>query len=165
MSLFCKESLLNETHSVSYTVPFRAVWLQQKDLIEVRFRPSSPSDERTKLEVEAIVESYRLLGVQIVDNKRLAIGRWLRQNYAGKPHAQGDTVPSGEAVYNEAAQVVYFSLWPRLSAGAGEAVYLRRKAEIDLDGAGNPTRIRMRTLGRRRQEDELTAAAGFLPER
>ena len=93
------------------------------------------------------------------------MGRWLRQNYAGKPHSQGEATPSGEAVYDEAAQVVFFSLWPRLSAGEGEAVYLPRKAEIDLDGAGNPTRIRMRVLGRRRKEDELTAAAGFLPER
>ncbi len=156
---------MNETHSVAYTVPFRAVWLQQKDLIEVRFRPASPSDERIKMEIDAVVENFRLLGVQVVDNKRLGIGRWLRQNYDGTPHAQGDSVPSGEAIYNDAAQVVYFSLWPRLSAGAGEAVYLPRKAEIDLDGVGNLTRIRMRTLGRRRQEDELTAAAGFLPER
>ena len=156
---------MNETHSLAYTVPFRAIWLQQQDLIEIRFRPASPSDERIKLEVDAIVENYRLLGVQIVDNKRLGIGRWLRQNYAGKPHAADEIAPSGEAVYNEAAQVVYFSLWPRLSAGEGNAVYLPRKAEIDLDGMGNPTRIRMRVLGRRRKEDELTAAAGFLPER
>ncbi|MCL4833137.1 MAG: hypothetical protein KJZ86_11890 [Caldilineaceae bacterium] len=154
---------MNDTHSLTYTVPFRAIWLQQQDLIEIRFRPASPADERIKLDVDAIVGNYRLLGVQIVDNKRLGIGRWLRQNYTGTPHPQGDPSPSGEAVYNEAAQVVYFSLWPRLSAG--EAVYLSRKAEIDLDGAGNPTRIRMRVLGRRRKEDELTAAAGFLPER
>jgi len=156
---------LNETHSVSYTVPFRAIWLKQQDLIEIRFRPASPSDERVNLEVDAIVENYRLLGVQIVDNKRLGLGRWLRQKYTGTPCTPGESTPSGEAVYNEAAQVVYFSLWPRLSAGAGEAVYLTRKAEIDLDGEGNPTRIRMRVLGRRRKEDELTAAAGFLPER
>ncbi len=156
---------MNETHSTSYTVPFRAVWLQQQDLIEVRFRPASPADERVPLEVDAIVENFRLLGVQIVDNKRLGIGRWLRHNYSGTPHTAGDPVGSGEAVYDDAAQVVYFSLWPRLSAGAGAAIYLRRKAEIDLDGAGNPTRIRMRVLGRRRKEDELTAAAAFLPER
>jgi hypothetical protein len=156
---------LTDTHVLSYTVPFRAIWLQQQDLIEIRFRPASPTDERVKLDVDAIVENYRLLGVQIIDNKRLGIGRWLRQNYTGKPHAAGETAPSGEAVYNEAAQVVYFSLWPKLSAGKGDAVYLLRKAEIDLDGAGNPTRIRMRVLGRRRKEDELTAAAGFLPER
>ena len=156
---------MNKTHSVAYSVSFRAIWLQQQDLIEIRFRPASPSDERIKLEVDTIVENFRLLGVQIIDNKRLGIGRWLRQNYTGKPHAQGEATPSGEAVYNEAAQVVYFSLWPRLSTGAGDAVYLPRKAEIDLDGAGNPTRIRMRVLGRRRKEDELTAAAGFLPER
>ncbi len=156
---------MNDTHTLAYTVPFRAIWLKQKDNIEIRFRPASPSDERIKLEVDAIVENYRLLGVQIVDNKRLGIGRWLRKNYEGKPHTPGDATPSGEAVYDEAAQVVFFSLWPRLSAGEGEAVYLPRKAEIDLDGAGNPTRIRMRVLGRRRKEDELTAAAGFLPER
>ena len=156
---------MNETHSVAFTVPFRAIWLQQQDLIEIRFRPASPADERVKLEVDAIVENYRLLGVQIVDNKRLGIGRWLRQNYAGKPHTAGDPTGSGEAVYDDAAQVVYFSLWPKLSTGEGSAVYLPRKAEIDLDGAGNPTRIRMRVLGRRRKEDELTAAAGFLPER
>lgn len=156
---------MNDTHSLTYTVPFRAIWLQQQDLIEIRFRPASPADERIKLDVDAIVGNYRLLGVQIIDNKRLGIGRWLRQNYTGTPHPQGDPSPSGEAVYNEAAQVVYFSLWPRLSAGEGEATLLRRKAEIDLDGAGNPTRIRMRVLGRRRKEDELTAAAGFLPER
>ncbi len=156
---------MNETHSIAYTVPFRAIWLQKQDLIEVRFRPANPSDERIKLEVDAIVENYRLLGVQIVDNKRLGLGRWLRQNYTGTPHPMGEPVGAGEAVYDEAAQVIYFSIWPRLSAGAGEAVYLSRKAEIDLDGEGNPTRIRMRVLGRRRKEDELTAAAGFLPER
>lgn len=156
---------MNDTHTLSYTVPFRAIWLQQQDLIEIRFRPASPSDERIKLEVDAIVENYRLLGVQVVDNKRLGMGRWLRKNYEGKPHTLGDPTPSGEAVYDEAAQVVFFSLWPRLSQGESEAVYLPRKAEIDLDGAGNPTRIRMRVLGRRRKEDELTAAAGFLPER
>lgn len=156
---------MNDTHILSYTVPFRAIWLKQQDLIEIRFRPASPADERIKLEVDAIVENYRLLGVQIIDNKRLGMGRWLRQNYTGKPHSQGEATPSGEAVYDEAAQVVFFSLWPRLSAGEGDAVYLSRKAEIDLDGAGNPTRIRMRVLGRRRKEDELTAAAGFLPER
>jgi hypothetical protein len=156
---------LNETHSVAYTVPFRAIWLKQQDLIEIRFRPASPSDERLKLEVDAIVENYRLLGVQVSDNKRLGIGRWLRQNYTGKPHAASDIAPSGEAVYNEAAQVVFFSLWPRLSTGEGDSIYLPRKAEIDLDGEGNPTRIRLRVLGGRRKEDELTAAAGFLPER
>lgn len=156
---------MNNTHSFSYTVPFRAVWLQKQDLIEIRFRPPSPADERVKIEVDAIVENYRLLGVQVVDNKRLGFGRWLRANYTGAPHRAGDPTPSGEAVYDEAAQVVYFSLWPRLSAGEGEAVFLPRKAEIDLDGEGNPTRIRVRVLGRRRKEDELTAAAGFLPER
>jgi len=156
---------LNETHSLTYTVPFRAIWLQKQDVIEIRFRPASPSDERVKLEVDAIVENYRLLGVQIPDNKRLGFGRWLRQHYTGISHKMGEPVGSGEAVYDEAAQMVYFSLWPRLSAGEGETVYLRRKAEIDLDGEGNPTRIRMRVLGRRRKEDELTAAAGFLPER
>lgn len=156
---------MNESHSIVYTLPFRAVWLRTQDLIEVRFARSSPSDERIKVEVDAIVENYRLLGVQVADNKRLGLGRWLRADYTGSPHQPGEPVPSGAAVYDEAAQVAYFSLWPRLSAGEGEAVFLPRKAEIDLDGEGNLTRIRMWVLGRRRREDQLAAAAGFLPER
>lgn len=156
---------MNDTHSTAYPVPFRAVWLRNRDQIEIRFRPASPRDERITLEIDAIVENFRLLGVQIPDNKRMGIGRWLRNNYTGSPHTEGEATGSGEVVYNDAAQMAYFSLWPRLSQGEGEAEFLRRKAEIDLDGEGNLTRIRFHVLGRRRREDELAAAAGFLPER
>ena len=156
---------MNETHTIAYTAPFRAVWLRRQDLIEVRFRPASPADERVKLEIDAIVANFRLLGVQVPDNKRLGIGRWLRRNYAGAPHTAGDPTPPGEIVYDSAAQMAYFSLWPRLGTDESESTLLPRKAEIDLDSDGNLTRIRIHVLGRRRREDELAAAVGFLPER
>lgn len=151
---------------VAYALAYRALWLRSQDVIEIRARHRAKVVEPPQaLEVTAHIANFRLLGVSLADNKRLGLGRWLRRQAEVVEQAPADPVPAGVVVYDEAARVAYFSLWPRLDPDRHAENRLQRPGQVYVDGDGALARIRFPVTGRRRQEDELGAAAGFLAER
>ncbi len=144
----------------------RAIWLQTKDVIDLRItatgRPSGETIVRSAVAVHLNPSSGQLLGFLLADNKMLRLGRWLRANWQEIPFTEGDPVPSGTVVYDEGAQFAYFSIWPNLSGEEPKRVE-RRRGEAHIDENGDLQRIRLPVTVRR--EDGLAVAAGYLPTR
>ncbi len=154
-------------HSLkAYKVPLHALWLPRTDQIEIRVtagRRGRPQQSVRKEVTVQLDQASRLLGVLVPDDKRLGLGRWLRQNWEETEAEPDEPVPPSTVVYDEAAQMAYFSVWPNLSGG--EIQEVRRKAELVLGEGGELMVIRMPVKVRRRAEDALSAAAGYLPNR
>jgi hypothetical protein len=150
----------------AYSVPFRALWLQNQDRIELRItlsgRPKKPRVYNFPVTAHLDPMSKRLLGLLLADNKILRLGRWLREHWEELDLDPDDPIPAGTVVYDEGAQYAYFSLWPNLSGETPERAE-RRHAEVHVDDNGELTRIRLVTSIRR--ADGLAAAAGYLPTR
>ncbi|MBX3000798.1 MAG: hypothetical protein KF893_19915 [Caldilineaceae bacterium] len=158
---------MNLTSTKGYSVPLRAIWLQNQDIIDVRVTVSGkPTAERIlTMPVTAHINpsTGQLLGVVVLDSKALRLGRWLRANWEEVPVEEGEPVPAGVVIYDEGALFAYFSIWPNLSGEEPEHAE-RRRAEIHLDEEGDLKRIRL-PVTVRRSEDALAVAAGYLPTR
>lgn len=149
----------------TYNLPFRAVWLRRKDLIDLRIAGvNAHPDSWTTAEVLAHVASFRLVGVTLQDHKRIGLGRWLRSQGEEAAYEPGSPLPSGTASYDEAGQLAYFSVWPLLSADADRRDYART-AKILLAPEGGIARIRFPVMNRRGRAGALGSAAGLLATR
>ena len=158
---------MNRQFTKAYNVPFRALWVQSQDVIDVRMTVSSrPTGEkifRVPATAHLHPSSDQLLGVLVADHKTLRIGRWLRQNWQEVALDPEGPIPAGTVLYDEGAPYAYFSLWPNLSGEEPKRAE-RRRAEVHIDENGDLKRIRLPVTIRRR-EDGLAIAAGYLPTR
>ncbi len=150
----------------AYKVPLHALWLPRTDQIEIRVTAGRRGRPRQSIRKEVTVrldQASRLLGVLAPDDKRLGLGRWLRRSWEETEISPDEPAPPSTVVYDEAAQMAYFSVWPNLSGGEIQEVH--RRAELVLGEDGELMLIRMPVKVRRRSEDALSAAAGYLPNR
>ncbi len=158
---------MNTISTKAYSVPFRTLWLQGNDSIELRVTLSRrPHGEQTvtfPVTAHLDPDSKRLLGLMVADHKSMRLGRWIRQNWSETAHDPDEPVPSSTVVYDEAAQIAYFSIWPNLN-GVEPALAERRRAEIIVDSTGDLLRIRL-PVTVRRSDDGLAVAAGYLSTR
>jgi hypothetical protein len=152
----------------AYLVPIRAIWLQTPDVIELRFAGNRRPDLQGLTDRHEVLvhldPGQRMLGVSLDDHKRLGLGRWLRQNWEETDHTPGEPVPADTVVYDEAAQVAYFSIWPYL----GDPELIRtavRRADLFFDANHQIQAIRVPVRTRRRREGDLSGATGYLPTR
>jgi hypothetical protein len=153
------------TNVRAYNVPFRAIWLRQKDVIDLRIAGSTPSaDNWTTAETVAHIAAYRLVGVSMRDHKRLGLGRWLRATGEEIPYEADEPLPAGTVRYDEAGQIAYFSIWPLLTGDATKHEY-EREAKVYLLGNGAVARIRFPVMNKRGRTGVLGTAAALLATR
>ena len=149
----------------AYNVPFRAIWLRSKDMIDLRFKGSTPNAENwTTAEIVAHIAGPRLVGVSMKDHKRLGLGRWLRATGEEMPFEADEPLPSGTVRYDEAGHIAYFSIWPLLSDDAGSRDY-ERECKIYLLPNGGVARIRFPVMNKRSRAGTLGTAATLLATR
>ncbi len=155
----------NRTNVRAFEVPFQTVWVQRRDMIDLRIERRAPeTDSWTSADLVAHISAYRLIGVSIQDHKRLGLGRWLRATGDEVPIRADEPLPSGTVSYDEAGQVAYFSIWPQLFEDA-DAHHYERKGKVFLMGDGGIARIRFPVLNNRGRAGVLGAAAGLLATR
>ncbi len=149
----------------AYGLPFRAVWLRRKDMIDLRFSGTRPdADSWTTADIVAHITDFRLTGVSIQDHKRLGLGRWLRALGEEVAFQAGEPLPSETVRYDEGAQIAYFSIWPQFSDDADQRDY-ERKGKIFLGRTGGIARIRFPVLNKRGRAGVLGTAAALLATR
>ena len=149
----------------AYNVPFRAIWLRQKDVIDLRIAGSTPSaDNWTTAETVAHIAAYRLVGVSMRDHKRLGLGRWLRATGEEIPYEADEPLPAGTVRYDEAGQIAYFSIWPLLSDDAERHDY-ERESKVYLLPSGGIARIRFPVMNKHNRAGVLGPAAALLATR
>ena len=149
----------------AYEVPFRAVWLRRRDLIDLRIAGGAPhGDSWTTADIVVHVAAHRLVGITMRDHKRLGLGRWLRAEAPELPYAMDEPLPSGSVRYDEAGQIAYFSIWPLLTEDAEKHDY-EREAKVYLLGSGAVARIRFPVMNKRGRAGALGAAAALLATR
>lgn len=155
----------SRTNVRAFDLPFRAVWLRRRDVIDLRFSRSAPeTDNWTNADIVAHISAFRLVGVSIQDHKRLGLGRWLRSNGDEIPFRADEPLPSGTVRYDEAGQIAYFSIWPQLSEDA-DAYHYERRGKIYLMRNGGIARIRFPVLNKRGRAGVLGTAASLLATR
>ena len=153
------------TNVRTFDLPFRAVWVRRKDMIDLRVSRNAPqTDSWTNADVVASVSAFRLVGVSVKDHKRLGLGRWRRESGNEVPFIAGEPMPSGTVAYDEAGQIAYFSIWPQLSEDA-DARHHERRGKIYLKGNGGIARIRFPVLNKRGRAGLLGSAAALLATR
>jgi hypothetical protein len=151
----------------AYKVPLHTLWLQRSDVIEIRITAGRPGATNRTIREPVVIQldqGSRLLGVTMADTKTIKLGRWLRQNWDEFSIAPDEPIPPSTVTYDEAGQVAYFSVWPNLGE-ASDIQEVRRRAEVVLAEAEGLIKIRIPVKVRRRPEDALSAAAGYLPTR
>ncbi len=149
----------------AYSIPFRALWLRRKDMIDLRISGKTPdADNWTTAEIVAHIAAYRLVGVSVQDHKKLGLGRWLRA--VGKEIAFNarEPLPSGIVRYDEAGQIAYFSIWPLLSNDA-ETYNYERQSKVYFLQNGSIARLCFPVMNKRGRAGVLGAAAGLLATR
>ena len=155
----------HRTNIRAFELPFRAVWVRRKDMIDLRIARRAPeTDSWTSADLVAHISAYRLIGVSIQDHKRLGLGRWLRATGDEVPFRDDEPLPPGTVRYDEAGQIAYFSIWPQLSDSA-DAHHYERKGKVLLTGNGEIARIRFPVLNSRGRAGVLGAAAALLATR
>lgn len=151
----------------AYHVPYRVIWLQAKDAVELRVTLSSrPREEHVHthpVQIFLDTSSGRILGIGVADNKSLRLGLWLRQQWEETPLAPDEPIPFGTVAYDQGDGFAYFSVWPDLNESDIERVE-RRRGQIVLNEAGELLRIRFDVTLRHR-EDGLAGAVGYLANR
>lgn len=148
-----------------YEVPFRAIWLRRRDLIDLRMAGGAPhGDNWTTADIVVHVAAHRLVGITMRDHKRLGMGRWLRAETPEIPYAIDEPLPSGSVRYDEASQIAYYSIWPLLTGDAERHEY-EREAKVYLLGNGAVARIRFPVMNKRGRAAALGAAAALLATR
>ncbi len=161
----------------AYKVPMRAVWLTQNDEIDVRVLTACKPDKDRILRHWVNIhlgDRQELLGISLIDNRLLRIGQWLRQTWDEIPLAN-DGVTMNQVAYDEAGQIAYFGLVGGLpeevmqpagsAAGVSAGNVVQRRAEIRLSAEGTLCSIRIPVDTRRRQDGDLSATVGYLPQR
>ena len=153
------------TNVRAYGLPFRAIWLRRKDMIDLRFAGSRPEpDHWTTTDIVVHISDFRLTGVSIQDHKRLGLGRWLRASGEEVPFQANEPLPSETVRYDEGAQIAYFSVWPLFSEDSDRRDYERR-GKIFLGRTGGIARIRFPVLNKRGRAGVLGTAAALLATR
>lgn len=149
----------------AFDLPFRAVWVRRKDMIDLRVsRSARETDNWTNADLVAHVSAFRLVGVSVQDHKRLSLGRWLRANGNEIPFIADEPMPSGTVAYDEAGQIAYFSIWPQLSEDP-DARHYERRGKVYLMPNGGVARIRFPVLNKRGRAGVLGTAAALLATR
>jgi hypothetical protein len=107
----------------AYGLPFRAVWLRRKDMIDLRFAGSRPEqDHWTTTDIVVHISDFRLTGVSIKDHKRLGLGRWLRTSGEEVEFRADEPLPSvspGQAAVFYRDEQVLGGGWIDRSPAAG----------------------------------------------
>lgn len=162
----------------AYKVPMRALWLTQRDEIEIRVltgcRPDPEKSVRHWINIH-LGDRLELLGISVIDSRNLRLGQWLRQNWEEIP-ADGSGDDGGltlnQVAYDEAGQIAYFGLVGGIpeevhdpAAGAEVGNVVQRRSEIRFAGDGTLCSIRIPVVTRRRQDGDLSATVGYLPQR
>jgi len=161
----------------AYKVPMRALWLTQRDEIEMRIltgcKPDRNKSVRHWINVH-LGDRLELLGISIIDSRELRLGLWLRQNWDEIP-LEEDSVAMNQVAYDEAGQIAYFGLVGGLpeevrepaggAAGVTVGNVVQRRAEIRFAADDTLCSIRIPVESRRRQDGDLSATVGYLPQR
>jgi hypothetical protein len=158
---------MNLLFTNAYHVPYRVIWLQAKDAVELRVTVSGRSREEQvhtqPVQIFLDAASGRMLGIGVADNKSLRLGLWLRQHWEESSLTPGEPIPFGTVAYDQGDGFAYFSVWPDLSENEIERVE-RRRGRVVLNEAGELLRIYFDVTLRHRQ-DGLAGAVGYLANR
>jgi len=151
----------------------RALWLANADLIELRILTTCKSDpERTVRHWINIHlgDRQELLGVSMIDNRLLLLGKWLRESW-DEVSLEADGLVLNRVAYDEGGQIAYFGLvggLPNAVNTDGETSsgsVVQRRADVRFSAEGLLCSIRIPVESRRRRDGDLSATVGYLPQR